>query len=233
MYVIKGKNILIAIFIIIVLVVAFRFFIGNNKKVETMSHNFSNVIVVDAGHGLPDGGACVEDVYESNINLAIAKKLQIALEDKGYEVIMTRNDENNIADSENNSSISKIKQSDLSNRVKIINESGADFCVSIHLNKFQNSKYWGWQTFYNKDSEEGKALAQSIQDNIKKVVGRDNNRTPLKIEGIKIVDKTNIPVVIVECGFLSNPEECALLQNDEYQSKLVDGIVRGIEEFHA
>lgn len=231
MYVIKGKNILLAIAIIIALIIAFKIFFENNKKVETMSHTFSNVIVVDAGHGLPDGGASNGDICESDINLAIAKKLKSMLEDKGYDVVMTREDENNIASTDEQSSISKIKQSDLNNRVKIINESDADFCISIHLNKFQNSKYWGWQTFYNKDSEEGKNLAKLIQDNIKKTVQKDNNRTPLKIEGIKIVDKTNIPVVIVECGFISNPEEAKLLQNDEYQTKLVEGIVNGVEEF--
>lgn len=232
MYVVKLKNILFVIIGIIVLAVAINVSNFNSKKIETMSDVFSNVIVIDAGHGLPDGGATNGNVYEADINLDIAKKLENELSNRDYEIIMTRNDENNIADSDKQTSISAIKVSDLNNRVKIINESGADFCISIHMNKFENSKYWGWQTFYNENSEYGKKLAKCIQNNISKVIDRNNNRVPLKIDGIKIVDKTNIPVVIIECGFLSNPEELKLLQDENYQLKLVEGIANGVEEFY-
>ena len=232
MYVIKLKNMFLLLVGIIVAGLGIHLTFQKSKQIETMANSFCGVIVVDAGHGLPDGGATNGELYESNINLAIAQKLQKELVNRGYEVVMTRKDENNIADDDKQSSISKMKQSDLNNRVKIINESNADFCISIHLNKFENSRYWGWQTFFNEKSEEGKKLAKCIQENVTKVIKKENKRTPLKIEGIKIVDKTSIPVVIVECGFLSNAEEANLLNDDSYQRKIVDGIVNGIEEYY-
>ena len=106
--------------------------------------------------------------------------------------------------------------------MKIINESEADFCISIHLNKYSAEKYWGWQTFYSESSEIGKLLATNIQNSIKNKVNRDNNRQALTISNIKIIDKTSIPVVIVECGFISNVEESNLLKNYDYQQKLVE-----------
>ena len=120
-----------------------------------------------------------------------------------------------------------MKRSDLTNRVKIINDSEADFCVSIHLNKYSSEKYWGWQTFYNSASEEGKRLAVNIQKGIGNFIDKNNNRQALTISNIKIVDKTNIPVVIVECGFISNLEEATLLKDSEYQEKLVSRNLRG------
>lgn len=191
-------------------------------------------IVIDAGHGLPDGGAVSENgVEECNLNLQIAMLLQERLECNGYDVIMTRSTENNIADSDKQGSIREIKVSDLNNRVKIANESNADFMISIHMNKYSESKYWGWQTFYSKNSENGKKLANLIQNSISKnIYDRQNKRTPLSIDGIKIVDKTNIPVVIVECGFLSNSEDLRLLQTEEYQDKIVTGIIEGILEYN-
>lgn len=233
MYVIKLKNIILFFLIgIIVIYLLLNFIKINNKKVEAISRNYCDVIVIDAGHGFPDSGANVGDLMEADLNLAIAKKLENELKGRGYEIIMTRKDENNIADKDKQGSISTMKASDLENRVNIINNSNADFCISIHMNKFQSSKYWGWQTFYNKDSEDGKDLAKYIQENIKKATQRPNKRGSLKIDGIKIVDKTNIPVVIVECGFISNPEEAQLLQDEQYQLKIVQGIANGIEEFY-
>ncbi|MBQ9314693.1 MAG: N-acetylmuramoyl-L-alanine amidase [Clostridia bacterium] len=232
MYVVKLRNIFFIFLGIAVVTISLNLLLNKSTKVETMASSYSDVIVVDAGHGLPDGGASNGDLYESDLNLKIAKKLEEELTNRGYDVIMTRENENNIADADKQSSLSSMKTSDLNNRVKIINESGADFCISIHLNKFENPKYWGWQTFYNEKSEEGKELARCIQENITEVIKKENTRTALKIDGIKIVDKTNIPVVIVECGFISNAEEAELLQNDTYQSKLVEGICNGVEEFY-
>ena len=186
-------------------------------------------IVVDAGHGEPDGGAVsANGIKESDLNLQIAQKLKTKLEQSNIEVVMTRESANNIAPaSEQQNKIRQIKSSDLNNRVKIANESGAIILVSIHMNKFEDSKYRGWQTFYSKDSEEGKKLAESIQNSIGEVVQIENKRTALKIEGIKIIDKSKIPAVIVECGFLSNPEECKLLQDETYQEKMAEGTCSG------
>ena len=229
---ISKKKIIMSLFI---LVLAFSISKINSKSniIETSGDLKTYKIIVDAGHGLPDGGAVSKDgIEESSLNLEIATKLKEKLEENNYEVIMTRTTENNIADSDKQFSIKQIKVSDLTNRVKIANESNADFMISIHMNKFSESKYFGWQTFYSKNSEMGKKLATLIQNSISQNIERENKRTPLSIEGIKIVDKTNIPVVIVECGFLSNPDDLSLLQTEEYQEKLVRGICEGIIEFY-
>lgn len=189
-------------------------------------------VIVDAGHGEPDGGAVTSDgVKESTLNLQIAQKLEELLIDEGMEVIMTREDENNIADADKQNKVREMKVSDINNRIKIANESDADFLISIHMNKYEGSGCKGWQTFYNKNSENGKKLAEAIQEGIKEVVQTNNKRTALKIENIKLVDKSTIPTVIVECGFISNPEEKVLLQSEEYQEKIAEGIVKGVRKY--
>ena len=203
--------------------------------VQTTGNTKTYKIVVDAGHGAPDGGAVSSDgVEEAGLNLEIAEKLRDALEDEGFLVIMTREDENNIADTDKQKSLREMKSSDLTNRVNIANNSGADIMISIHMNKFEGGSSWGWQTFYSKNSDEGKRLATLVQTSIQKSIDdRVNKRVALSIEGIKIVDKTNIPVIIVECGFLSNVEDLKLLQTEEYQNKIAIGIVDGVKEFYS
>lgn len=171
-------------------------------------------------------------IREASLNLQIAKKLEKLLVKEGYEVIMTREDENNIADSDKQSTIRSIKVSDIDNRIKIVNESNAEFLISIHMNKFEQSKYFGWQTFYYKNSEKGKLLAENIQKGICNNINRENNRTPLTISGIKLVEHSKIPAVIVECGFLSNSEDLKLLQEEDYQQKLAEGILEGINTYY-
>lgn len=191
-------------------------------------------IVIDAGHGDPDGGAVsVNGVRESDLNLQVAKLLEEELVGLGYEVVMTRKDENNIADSNlQSTSIRKIKVSDINNRIQITNNSNADMLISIHMNKFSSEKYYGWQTFYKKDSEYSKILAENIQKGLNNNIERENRRTELPIEKIKLIDNSKMPAVIVECGFLSNLEDVRLLQTKEYQKQLVYGIIEGVEEFY-
>ena len=202
----------------------------SNTTLEVNTRDYR--VIVDAGHGEPDGGAVTSDgVKESTLNLQIAQKLEELLIDEGMEVIMTREDENNIADADKQNKVREMKVSDINNRIKIANESDADFLISIHLNKYEGPGCKGWQTFYNKNSENGKKLAEAIQEGIKEVVQTNNKRTALKIENIKLVDKSTIPTVIVECGFISNPEEKVLLQREEYQEKIAEGIVKGVRKY--
>ena len=149
------------------------------------------------------------------------------MEQSGATVILTRNDANNISGLEKGS-IREKHVNDLKNRVKIGNESSADIFISIHLNKIPQSQYSGWQTFFKKDSEESKKLAEALQKGLNEAIEKENKREPSKISGIYIVDNIKIPISIVECGFLSNPEEKALLQTDEYQDKIARGIYTGI-----
>lgn len=220
------------IFLSLIISLSFVQIMKNNESIETMSWtNGSKVIVLDAGHGVPDEGAASDEgVTEASINLSIVKKVQKLLEQAGNKVILTRTDENAIYDEDCNT-IREKKVSDIKNRVKIGNESSADIFVSVHLNKISQKQYWGWQTFFKENNEESKKLATCIQNGLNQSIKKGNKRVPLKIRNIYIIDNVKIPITIVECGFLSNEEEEKLLQTDEYQNKLAQGIYMGIMEY--
>ncbi len=167
---------------------------------------------------------------EAETNLKVAIKLQNLLEQSGATVILTRSDENAIYDLDSKTLREK-KISDIHNRVKIGNENQADIFVSIHLNKIPQSQYYGWQTFYKSGNEQSIKLAKSIQSNLNEAIQRENNRVAMKIDNIYIVKHVEIPISIVECGFLSNPEEEKLLLEDNYQNKLAWGIYNGIMDY--
>lgn len=171
-----------------------------------------------------------EGVSEAGINLKIALKVQNLLEQSGSTVILTRSDENGIYDEES-TTLKQKKVSDIKNRVKIGNESSADAFVSIHLNKIPQSQYDGWQTFYKEGDTNCMNLAKSIQASLNNAIDRENDRIAKSISNIYIVKNVTIPLAVVECGFLSNPEESALLQQDEYQDKIAWGIYTGIINF--
>lgn len=206
--------------------------ISDAKLVQTMTLPVSNkVIVLDAGHGKPDEGAeSSNGVAEAETNLKIALKVQKLLEQSGSTVILTRSDENAIYDLDANT-LKQKKISDIHNRVKIGNESSADIFVSIHLNKIPQSQYWGWQCFYNTRNSKSIDLAKSIQSNLNEAIQKDNKRVPMQLDTVYIMKHVEIPISIVECGFLSNPEEEQDLLNDEYQGKLAWGIYNGIMDY--
>ena len=189
------------------------------------------VIVIDAGHGTPDEGAVGQNnISEANINLQIALKLQQLLESSGSIVILTRSDENSISEIDSNS-LSKDKVSDIKKRVEIGNKSSADIFVSIHQNKISESKYWGWQTFYKENDEKSKDLVTSIQKSLNTTISNNNTRVPHKLTNVYIMKNVEIPICLVECGFLSNYEEAIKLTSDEYQNKLAWGIYDGISDY--
>lgn len=123
------------------------------------------------------------------------------------------------------------KISDIHNRVKIGNESSADIFVSIHLNKIPQQQYYGWQCFYKDGNEQSTKLAKSIQANLNTAIQKENNRVAMKIDNVYIIKKVEIPISIVECGFLSNLEEEEQLLTDDYQNRLAWGIYNGILEY--
>ena len=178
-----------------------------------------------------NGAQSKSGVTEANINLKLTLKLKEKLEQNGYNVILTREEENGIYDSSANT-IREKKNSDLKNRVKIGNNSNADIFISIHLNKIEQSQYWGWQTFFKKNNADSKRLAECIQNSIQGVISeRENKRVALVIANKYLVDNIKIPITIVECGFLSNDEEAKLLQEEEYQNRMVEGIFQGIVKY--
>ena len=167
---------------------------------------------------------------EAQTNLKIALKLQSLLEQSGATVILTRSDENAIYDLDSKT-LKQKKISDIHNRVKIGNESSADIFVSIHLNKIPQEQYWGWQCFYKEADNNSINLAKSIQANLNEAIEKDNKRVAMKLDNVYIIKHVEIPISIVECGFLSNPEEEQLLLNDEYQDRLAWGIYNGIMDY--
>lgn len=156
--------------------------------------------------------------------------MQTLLEQSGATVILTRSDENAIYDLDSKT-LKQKKISDIHNRVKIGNESSADIFVSIHLNKIPQQQYYGWQTFYKDGNEKSTKLAKSIQSNLNEAIQKENKRVAMKIDNIYIVKHVEIPISIVECGFLSNPEEEKQLLEDEYQDRLAWGIYNGIIDY--
>ena len=232
MIVLNKKIIRMTILCMFVLVFGIAIISDQKETVPTVSLPVSGkTIVIDAGHGKPDEGAeSSRGTTEAETNLKIALKLQNLLEQSGSTVLLTRSDENAIYDLDSKTLRQK-KISDIHNRVKIGNESSADIFVSIHLNKIPQQQYDGWQTFYNGKSAEGQKLAVSIQNNLNDAIQKENNRVAKSIENIYIVKHVEIPTTIVECGFLSNPEEEKLLLDDEYQNKLAWGIYNGIIDY--
>ncbi len=206
--------------------------ISDEKLVQTMTLPVSNkVIILDAGHGKPDEGAqSSTGTAEAETNLKITLKVQKLLEQSGATVILTRSDENAIYDLDS-ATLKQKKISDIHNRVKIGNNSSADIFVSIHLNKIPQSQYWGWQCFYNTRNEKSIDLAKKIQSNLNESIQKDNKRVPMQLDTVYIMKHVEIPISIVECGFLSNPEEEQNLLNDEYQDKLAWGIYNGIMDY--
>ena len=169
---------------------------------------------------------------EAQTNLKIALKLQGLLEQSGATVILTRSDENAIYDIDK-TTLRQKKISDIHNRVKIGNESSADIFVSIHLNKIPQEQYYGWQCFYKQNDEKSMKLAKSIQENLNGAIQKENKRVAMKLDTVYIMKHVEIPISIVECGFLSNPEEEKQLLEDTYQDRLAWGIYNGIMDYFA
>ena len=179
---------------------------------------------------LMNGAESRNGTTEAETNLKIALKVQALLEQSGATVILTRSDENAIYDIDSKT-LKQKKVSDIHNRVKIGNESSADIFVSIHLNKIPQQQYYGWQTFFQEGNEKSINLAKSIQSNLNESIQKENKRVAMKIDNIYIMKHIEIPATIVECGFLSNPEEEQLLLDDEYQNRLAWGIYNGIIDY--
>ena len=232
MIVLNKKRIAIVVMSVFVSIFAFIFVTDKQEMIPTVSLPVSGkTIVIDAGHGKPDEGAeSSKGTTEAETNLKIALKLQNLLEQSGSSVILTRSDENAIYDIDAKT-LKQKKISDIRNRVKIGNESSADIFVSIHLNKIPQQQYDGWQTFYKDGNEQGKKLAEKIQNNLNDAIQKENKRVAKTIDNVYIIKHVEIPTTIVECGFLSNPEEEKLLLEDEYQNKLAWGIYNGIIDY--
>lgn len=194
-------------------------------------------IVLDAGHGGLDGGASQGDVIEKEITLAITEKLERQLKRLGAKVIMTRTTDGDVISEHKPdmefSSNRERKKEDIFTRQAIVEEKKPDMFITVHANAIPDSKWRGAQVFYHKTGhEESQHLAKSIQASIREDLG-NTDREALAIERVYLLKKTEVPAVLVETGFISNPEERALLIDKNYQDKMAIAIARGVEDYFA
>lgn len=183
------------------------------------------VIYLDAGHGGPDPGTIYKNIYEKDINLSIVKKLQLILEEEGAIVYLTRYGDYDLSKNYTGSR----KKSDLNNRAKIINESKADLYISIHLNSISSSTWSGAQVFYDDVNEKNYDLAILMQKQLK--ADLKTNREVKEISTMLMNRKITVPGLLIEVGFLSNPNDRYKLQQSDYQYKIAESIKKGIIKY--
>ena len=210
-----------ALFLLILLIASTcSIIIANSIEID-------NLIYLDPGHGGPDGGAeGINDVFEKDIVLKVCIKLKEYLNRAGYNVILTRQGDYDLApdDSKNR------KRDDIHERVKRINESKCLLYVSIHANIYSSPKIYGAQVFYKKNNEKSKLLAEEIQETIT-VILQNTTRKAKSINDKYLIENSEPIGCLVEIGFLSNPNEVILLQDEYYQEKMAYAIYLGICSF--
>lgn len=191
-------------------------------------------IILDAGHGGMDGGAVgVDGVVEKGINLSITLKLKELLQINGFEVILTRETDASIHDP-NETTIAGQKRSDMYNRMEIIKDHPTALFLSIHQNMFSDSSCHGAQIFFSPNHESSERLAQKIQNTFQQRLQFDNTREVKEAgDNLFLLYHANIPAVLVECGFLSNPEECTLLSEEAYQRKIAYILYLSLLDFYS
>lgn len=200
---------------------------------ETQTEKVRTVIL-DAGHGGEDPGAVSDysGLREKEINLNIVMQIKGMLEKDGYKVILTRETDALVYGADAKSILQKRKE-DLTRRKQIMDTSGADLAVSIHLNKFPQTKYHGAQAFFPPNSPNSQKLANEIQNSIRLNADNANDRVALvKKDQIMILKNLKTTTVVVECGFLSNQDEEKRLGTEEYQNKLAAAIKAGIDNYY-
>lgn len=196
---------------------------------EKQERNQNEIILLDAGHGGEDGGAVgINGVNEKDINFAITLILKEKLEKEGFQVILTRDEDNLIGDN-TLGSIAERKRSDTQKRLKLIEEYPECTFISVHQNHFSESKYFGAQVFYSSANPNSAKLAESIRNEIVGQTQPENKRENKAAEkNIYILYNTTVPAVLVECGFISNQNEADLLIQSDYQNKMAEAICDGI-----
>ena len=202
-----------------------------DKPLETVSdseHKFT--LVIDAGHGGIDGGAVsASGKLEKDFNLAVAKKLEALCRISGVDCVMTRTEDRLVVD---DTVTKKRKMHDLKNRVAIAENADSPIFVSVHMNNFPDKRYSGLQVWYSKNDESSASLAANIQTFAKTFLDPRNERETKRADSaIFVLDRLKVPAVLVECGFMSNSEECLKLADGDYQTKLAMVIFAAVVSF--
>lgn len=231
-YYINNKTIYIIILLLVISIAAIAILYKNYYRAEEIFLPITNkVIAIDPGHGGVDPGAVSKSgILEDEINLKIALKLKRFIEQSGGIAIMTREDDVGLY-TDKSTTLSQKKVEDLHNRKKLVESSGAEVFVSIHLNSFTRPSYYGAQTFYSETNEENEVLAYILQEELKNVLDKENNRQPAIREDVYIIKDMSIPSALIEAGFLSNENEARLLDTSEYQEKIAWSIYVGIMKY--
>jgi len=209
----------------------FRVVIDINKPVPKIEYNFTpglkdKVIVLDAGHGGSDPGAVGPNkTQEKTITLAVAQKMKILLEKAGAKVLMTRQTDVDVY-GPNASAVDELRA-----RTMVANNNKADVFVSIHINAFTNPAVGGIATYYYRNSGYGAMLAKNIQDNLAKINGFQDRG--INAAGFYVIKNTDMPAVLTELGFISNPNEEKILNTPQVQQQMAQGLVQGLENFFA
>ncbi|MFS0883522.1 N-acetylmuramoyl-L-alanine amidase CwlD [Metabacillus niabensis] len=211
----------------ILLLFLFQWQFSDNNSWESWNLPLTGkVIYLDPGHGGPDGGAVGSTLQEKDVALSISLKLRDYLQEQGALVLMTREEDVDLADKDT-SGYSRRKVEDLKKRVEIINESEAELFLSIHLNAIPSAKWSGAQTFYHGKFVENENVAKFIQDELRRNL-ENTERVAKPINGIYLLNKVEKPGALVEVGFLSNPLEEKMLSTEEYQEEVAASIYNGI-----
>lgn len=227
--IINKRTFLILPFIILGIIL--NFFIPNQAIPTFYIPITDRIIAIDPGHGGVDPGAVGNlGRDEDDINLEIALKLRRLIEQSGGIVILTREVDEGLYSEESKTYRAK-KNEDLRNRRILINGSEPDVFLTIHLNSFPQRQYYGAQTFYKRGCEKSKRLALIIQEELRNVLDKNNRRKPQPRDNIYLVKTSEVPTVLIECGFLSNPREEELLNNTQYQEKIAWSIYVGLVRY--
>ena len=220
-------TICVAVSILIISVFDTRVISANSEPIT----DFSKLIIIDAGHGGEDPGAVGSNgTLEKDLNLSISMLIGEELKNRGYTVIYTREEDKMLYKEEENIKGMR-KLSDLKNRVKLIEKYKGATLVSIHMNSFGSAEYSGLQVYYKKGSGESENLANCIQSTVKEKLQNDNQRLVKEGNNIYLLEHSPINSVLIECGFLTNVEECNKLSEKEYQKQLSFAISCGIIKY--
>lgn len=215
-----GQNFLVSALIVAFLLLPWARWNREAVSVWRPARMPESTLVIDAGHGGEDGGAVsISGAIESHINLAIALRLHALLNFCGADSVLIREEDRSIHD-DTAKTLREKKVSDLHNRAAIVENTENAVLISVHQNTFTSQKYHGAQVFYGANPD-SLPLAQAIQNQLRDVLDPENGRVPARIpSGVYLMNHITCPAVLVECGFLSHPEEDVLLQTPEYQTKL-------------